>query len=131
MVTPYSKNRRVVTIINTDVEGGTKIGMVAFVEVVAMMIGRIEQCYSDNGYEEPVGVEPGLFMKKGRPKSLYRPGSSTDIVLFQKGRVEFSEDLARNSRYGHPENRFSSGFGVSLVETAVACRSTIAKRREG
>ncbi|MEN6509449.1 MAG: phosphatidylserine decarboxylase, partial [Smithella sp.] len=46
VVTPYSKNKRVVTIINTDVEGGTKVGIVAMVEVVALMIGDIVQCYS-------------------------------------------------------------------------------------
>ena len=43
VVTPYSKNRRIVTIINTDVEGGSKVGMVAMIEVVAMMIGDLRQ----------------------------------------------------------------------------------------
>jgi phosphatidylserine decarboxylase len=44
MVRPYSKNKRVVTIIDTDVEGGTGIGLVAMIEVVALMIGDIVQC---------------------------------------------------------------------------------------
>lgn len=44
MVTPFSKNRRVVTVIDTDVPGGTGIGL------VAMMIGDIVQCYSTHGY---------------------------------------------------------------------------------
>jgi phosphatidylserine decarboxylase len=44
LVTPFSKNRRVVTIIDTDVPGGTGVGMVAMIEVVAMMIGDIVQC---------------------------------------------------------------------------------------
>ena len=42
----HAKNRRVVTIIDTDVAGGTGIGLVAMVEVVALMIGDIVQCYS-------------------------------------------------------------------------------------
>ena len=51
MVTPYSKNRHCVTIIDTDVEGGTNAGYVAMIEVVALMIGEVVQCYSDEGYE--------------------------------------------------------------------------------
>ena len=50
MVTPYSKNRRHVTLIDTDVPGGSQVGMVAMVEVTALMIGDIVQCYSDEKY---------------------------------------------------------------------------------
>jgi phosphatidylserine decarboxylase len=39
MATPFSKNKRVVTIIDTDVPGGTGAGLVAMIEVVALMIG--------------------------------------------------------------------------------------------
>ena len=43
VVTPYSKNKRVVTIIDTDVPGGTGVGLVAMIEIVALMIGDIVQ----------------------------------------------------------------------------------------
>ncbi len=124
-VTPYSKNRRVVTIIDTDLPGGTGCGLVCMVEVVAMMIGKIVQCYSKKGYDNPRAVVPGLFMEKGCPKSLYRPGSSTTIVIFQKQRICFSKDLLENQVRTDVGSRFSEGFGRPLVETEVTVRSGI------
>ena len=126
VATPYSKNRRVVTLIDTDVEGGTGVGLVAMVEVVALMIGDIVQCYSEQGYENPRQVRQGMFLKKGQPKSLYRPGSSTDILFFQKGRIEFAEDLVKNQCRTDATSRFSRGFQASLVETDIRVRSLLA-----
>jgi phosphatidylserine decarboxylase len=128
---PFSKNRRVVTIIDTDVPGGTNVGVVAMIEVVALMIGRIEQCYSAHRYEDPRPVTPGLFLRKGQPKSLFRPGSSTDVLLFQPGRVAFSPDLLRNTERVDVQSRLSRGFGHALVETDVRVRSTIGVARLG
>lgn len=122
----YSKNRRVVTIINTDVPGGSAVGMVAMVEIVALMIGDIVQCYSQKAYSEPRQIQPKMFVEKGAPKSLFRPGSSTDVVIFQPGKIAFAEDLISNSQRQDVQSRFSQGFGRPLVETDVAVRSTIA-----
>lgn len=127
VVTPFSKNRRVVTIIDSDVPGGTGIGLVAMVEVVALMIGDVVQCYSSRGYENPVEVKPGLFVEKGVPKSLYRPGSSTDLLLFQRGRVAFSRDLLENQRKNTVHSRFTEGFKTPLAETEIAVRSPLAR----
>lgn len=125
--TPYSKNRRVVTIIDTDVDGGSKIGLVAMIEVVAMMIGDIKQLYSESFYDDPQPLKVGMFLKKGQPKSLYRPGSSTDILIFAPQRVNFAEDIIRNlSRVG--SSRFTSGFGQCLMETDIQVRSPLAVR---
>ena len=126
LVTPYSKNRRVVTVIDTEVPGGSGIGLVAMVEVVALMIGDIVQCYSAKHYDNPLPVAPGMFLKRGQPKSLYRPGSSVDVILFQKDRVRFCEDILSNQHHHAARSRFSSGFGRQLVETDVQVRSTIA-----
>lgn len=126
VVTPYSMNKRVVTVIDTDVPGGTRVGLVAMIEVVALMIGDIVQCYSEHRYDSPSPVSPGMFLKKGHPKSLYRPGSSTDVLLFQKDRVEFAGDLIGNMRRKDAISRFSSGFGKPLVETELDVRSFIA-----
>ncbi len=123
--TPYSKNRRVVTVLDTDVAGGTGIGLVAMIEVAAMMIGDIVQCYSDHRYDNPEDVVPGMFLKKGQPKSLYRPGSSTDILLFQKGEMRFSDDLVENTSRSDVKSRFSEGLGRPLVETEVRVREQI------
>jgi phosphatidylserine decarboxylase len=129
VVTPYSKNRRVVTILDTDVPGGSQAGLVAMIEVVALMIGDIVQCYSDRRYDDPRPVRPGMMVSKGQPKSLYRPGSSTDVLLFQRGRVEFCEDLLANMLRPGVRSRFSKGFGRPLVETDLTVRSTIGYAR--
>lgn len=130
IVTPYSKNKRVVTIIQTDVPGGTNIGLVAMVEVVALMIGKVVQRYSENGYEFPVKVAPGMFLRKGQPKSLYRPGSSTDVLFFQKNRVEFAEDIVHHMQRRDVISRFSRGFASPLAEIDVALRSVVACKKE-
>lgn len=126
---PYSKNRRSVTIINTEVPGGTKIGFAAMVEVAAMMIGRVVQCYSDYKYHNPVAVKKGLHVRAGQPKSLYKPGSSTTILFFQRDRIDFFGDILLNHKRADVQSRFSLNYGYPLVETEVAVRSGIAKRR--
>ena len=131
VVTPYSKNKRVVTIIDTDVPGGTGVGLVAMVEVVALMIGDIVQAYSSQGYDTPRRLETGMFLEKGRPKSLYRPGSSTDILIFQPGRIRFADDLLNNMRRTDVSSRFSIGFGKPLVETDIRVRSLLGRRVTG
>lgn len=127
-VTPYSKNRRVVTVIDSDVPGGTGVGLVAMIEVVALMIGDITQAYSSHRYDEPQPVETGMFLAKGQPKSLYRPGSSTDILIFQPGRINIAQDLLHNVSRSGVSSRFSQGFGRTLVETDIQVRSLIATR---
>lgn len=128
-VTPYSKNKRVVTIIDTDLPGGSQVGLVAMIEVVALMIGGITQCYSRWRYDDPQPVLRGLWMEGGQPKSLYNPGSSVDILIFQPGRIRFCEDLRRNLVRPEVNSHFSLNFGKPLVETDVKVRSEIAVRR--
>lgn len=125
VATPYSKNKREVTIIDTDVAGGSGVGLVAMVEVVALMIGGIEQCYSRNRYDDPQPVTPGLFLEKGQPKSLYHPGSSTDVLLFQHDRIRFADDLLVNQMRRDVHSRFTVGFAQPLVETDICVRSLL------
>jgi phosphatidylserine decarboxylase len=115
-------------VIDTDVPGGTQVGKVAMIEVVALMIGRIEQCYSREGYQDPRPVVPGLFLERGQPKSLYRPGSSTDVLLFEPRRIRFAPDLVANRRRPDVQSRFSIGLGDAAVETEVRVREEIACR---
>lgn len=126
MATPYSKNRRVVTVIDTDVEGGTQVGKVAMIEVVALMIGEVVQCYSETQYDDPQSVVPGMFLKRGQPKSLFRPGSSTTVLLFEKNRVRFAPDLLINQATPSVHSRYSLAFGRPLIETDMHLRSPIA-----
>lgn len=129
-ITPFSKNTRTVTVIDTDVEGGTQAGLVAMIEVTALMIGEVVQRYSRERYDAPQPLEIGLFVERGCPKSLYRPGSSTDVLLFERGRIRFDEDLIGNQNRPDAQSRFSLGFGHPLVETEVAVRSRIATAKE-
>jgi phosphatidylserine decarboxylase len=117
----------VVTIIDTDVVGGTAIGLVAMVEIVALMIGDIVQRYSDERYENPQDISPGQMIKRGCPKSLFRPGSSTDVLIFEPGRIAFAEDLIKNSQRRDVQSRFTNGYNRPLVETDIPVRSTIAE----
>jgi phosphatidylserine decarboxylase len=128
---PYSKNRRVATVIDTDVPDGTQAGLVAMIEIVALMIGDIVQCYSDEGYDAPRAVRKGMFLRKGQPKSLYRPGSSTDVLLFQKGRVRFDADIVSNLRRRDVLSRFCDDRGAPMIETQVAVRESIGRRMDG
>jgi phosphatidylserine decarboxylase len=95
------------------------------IEIVAMMIGRIVQCYSTTWYDNPVPVTPGLFLHKGQPKSIYQPGSSTDVLIFQRNRMRFAEDLLQNQTRSNISSRFTNGFRKPLVETDLKVRSLI------
>jgi len=128
MASLVAKNRRIVTVIDTDVPSGSQVGVVAMVEIVALMIGDIVQVYSEERYDRPRAIEPGMFVTRGCPKSLFRPGSSTVVLLFEPGRIRFAGDLADNSRRRDVQSRFSGFFGRPLVETDVRVRSEIAVR---
>ena len=119
------QEHRTVTIINTNVPGGSQVGLVAMIEVTALMIGEVVQCYSSQFYENPQSIHCGMFLERGCPKSLYRPGSSTNVLIFERGRIAFDFDIIENMFSQNAQSRFSSGFGRPLVETEVAVRSQI------
>lgn len=123
----HARNRRHVTIINTDVPGGSGAGLVAMIEIVALMIGDIVQCYSEERYDQPAPLREGLFLRKGVPKSLFRPGSSSVVLLFEPARIAFDSDLLANSSRQDAHSRFSVGLDGARVETDVEVRSRIAR----
>jgi phosphatidylserine decarboxylase len=129
--TPYSKNRRTVTISETDVPNGSQVGVVAMVEVVALMIGDVVQRYSRERYDEPQPVRVGMHLERGAPKSLFRPGSSTVVLIFEPGRVRFCKDIVANLRRSDVRSHYSAAGSRSLVETDVLVRSTIARPVRG
>ena len=128
-LTPLSKNRRTITIIDTDRTGGTRVGLVSMIEVGALMIGDIVQCYSDYRYDLPRDIEVGMWIERGQPKSRYRPGGSTDVLVFEPGRIEFCGDLLANQRRPDVLSRYSLGFGFPFVETDIHVRTGIAFRK--
>ena len=62
----------------------------------ATMIGEVVQCYSRERYENPQPILPGMLIERGCPKSRHRPGSSADVLIFQRGPISFDEDLIVN-----------------------------------
>ena len=73
-MTPVSKNRRVVTILETDCPNGSAVGRVAMIEVVALMIGQIEQRYSEHRYENPRPMEKGMLSASGSAQGAVSAG---------------------------------------------------------
>ena len=67
-----------------------------------------------------------MVLRAGAPKALFRPGSSTVVLLFQRDRVRFAHDLVENQRRGEVQSRFSLTLGEPLTETDVAVRSLLA-----
>jgi phosphatidylserine decarboxylase len=48
-----------------------------------------------------------------------------DVLIFEKDRVRFSEDIVANMFRRDAVSRYSKGFGQPLVETEVAVRAAI------
>jgi phosphatidylserine decarboxylase len=96
------------------------------IEVVALMIGQIEQRYTEHEYDRPLDLSKEMMLQAGAPKALFRPGSSTVVLLFQQGRILFAEDLLQNQQRSGVNSRYSAPFGQPLVETDVAVRSLLA-----
>ena len=123
-VGPLSKNRREITILETPG------GFVAMIEVVALMIGAVEQRCCESRYARPRPVVAGMELRRGAPKALFRPGSSTVVLLFEKGRIRFDDDLVRNVVHPFAHTRFARGLaGERLVETDVDVRESIGRRQ--
>ena len=80
LVTPLSKNKRVVTVVQTDVAGGSGVGLVAMIEVVALMIGDIEQCYSARRYDDPQPLRLVRNLSRPEAQSRYTRGFGQPLV---------------------------------------------------
>ena len=123
---PYAINLRRVTVIDTDVYQGSGVGTVVVVNVAAMMIGSIDDAYSEHRYDEPQLIERGTFLQRGQPMALFRPGSSTSIVLWQRARATLSPSLVRNTCRVDVQSRFSDWLLSPWVESAIRVRSALA-----
>ena len=66
-----------------------KFGTVLYVEVGAACVGSIHQTYL-----------PGAAVKRGAEKGYFSFGGSSLVVLFEKRRIRFDEDLIANSARG-------------------------------
>lgn len=79
----YCENKREVSILKTE-----KFGDVVLSEIGATMVGGIEQTYKEG------------FVKKGDEKGYFFFGGSSCVLLFEKDKVQFDEDILENSKKG-------------------------------
>lgn len=77
----FSENERHVTIMNTK-----HFGKIAYIEVGAIMVGKIVQSYS------------GKSFSRGQEKGYFLFGASTVIVIGEKGKWLPSADMLENSK---------------------------------
>jgi phosphatidylserine decarboxylase len=71
-----------------------------------------------------------MRLLRGQPKSLFRPGSSVVVLLFEKGRIRFDDDLLRNRLRCDVTSRYAKKFERPMVETEVAVRASIGRRSD-
>lgn len=80
----FCENKREYSILNSDA-----FGDVLICEVGATMVGSILQTYQENSK-----------INKGDEKGYFAFGGSTVVLLFEKNKVKFSEDLLKHTREG-------------------------------
>lgn len=92
-------NKRMLTDFNTD-----SFGKILYVEIGAICVGTIHQTY-----------EADKMVNKGDEKGYFSFGGSCLVILFEKGRIAFDEDLIRNTKNGfETKGNFGESLGCSL-----------------
>lgn len=92
------ENKRVITEIESE-----NFGTVAMVEIGATCVGTIHQTYL-----------PG-FVEKGDEKGYFSFGGSCVVLLFERNRIEFQQDLIENSsRYLETRGLFGTPLGRKM-----------------
>ncbi|MGB0915547.1 MAG: archaetidylserine decarboxylase, partial [Crocinitomicaceae bacterium] len=80
----FCENKRSISTLTTD-----SVGDVLISEVGATMVGSILQTYKSNS-----------TVQSGEEKGYFAFGGSTVVLLFEKGKVQLSEDLLTNTKNG-------------------------------
>jgi len=80
----WQVNRRMLTILSSDT-----FGEVAYLEIGATNVGTIVQTY-----------QPAKFQPKGQEKGYFAFGGSALLLLFEKGRIKFDQDLINATNQG-------------------------------
>jgi phosphatidylserine decarboxylase len=96
MVEIFCQNKREYVIISNPL-----FGEVVMAEVGATMVGSIRQTYSSN------------TVAKGEEKGYFKFGGSTVVLLFEKGKIQWDEDLLLNTGNGLETSIF---FGERIGE---------------
>ena len=82
------------------------------IEVVALMIGQIEQRYSEHRYENPAIDREGHVAASGRAQGSVPSRAAVPLsCLFQRDRIRFACDLVENQQRCGVQSRFSLTLG--------------------
>ena len=127
----YSKNRRVVTVIDTDVWGGSQVGLVVMVEIVALMIGDIVQAYSEDAMTTRYRSIPVSSCTRAARRACTGPAVQPTSCCSPRGGSNFFPILSKNSRRLGVQSRFTDACGRPLVETDIRVRSALALQTQG
>jgi phosphatidylserine decarboxylase len=91
----FMENKREYCIVESD-----NLGKVVVSEIGATMVGSIEQTYKEN-----------QKIQKGDEKGYFKFGGSSVMILFQKNKIKFDEDIIRNTKNGY-ETYIKMGDGI-------------------
>ena len=94
----FMENKREYSIIENE-----RVGKVAFSEIGATMVGSIVQTFKP--YTEAV---------KGSEKGYFKFGGSSVMILFQKNKIKFDEDIVKNTKEGF-ETYIKMGENIASV----------------
>ncbi|MDR0742544.1 MAG: archaetidylserine decarboxylase [Puniceicoccales bacterium] len=84
MVDTFLRNKKMSTLLHTK-----NCGNILMVEIGAMCVGSIQQTFV-----------PKKTTLKGEEKGYFEFGGSTVILIFENGRVQFSDDILENTASG-------------------------------
>lgn len=97
----FMENKREYSIVEND-----KLGKVVVSEIGAAMVGSIIQTYNEN-----------QEIKKGDEKGYFKFGGSSVMILFQKNKIKFDEDLINNTKNGFETYiKMGEGIGEKIVD---------------
>lgn len=94
----FYENKRMLTMLKSH-----NFGDVLYIEIGATNVGSIIQTFNFDA-----------FQKKGEEKGYFALGASSVVLLFEKDKIKFSDDLIQNSRRNlETKARFGEVLGVS------------------
>ena len=96
------------------------------IEVVALMMGQIEQRYSDSEYDDPRPMEKGMMLSSGRSEGALSSGQQHGRAVVPARPRPFCRRPVAQPAAAGVRSRYSPAFGQALVETDVAVRSLLA-----
>jgi phosphatidylserine decarboxylase len=95
----YHLNEHHETLLESD-----HYGSILMIEVGATFVGQITQTF-----------ESGTYLKKGEEKGYFEFGGSSVILLFQKKKIKFDEDLIESSKFFY-ETQVKMGEGIAVPD---------------